>query len=355
MPGHDIIVVGTSAGGVEALMRLARDLPADLPAAVFVVLHVPASGTSMLPLILSRHGPLPATHAKDGEPIRHGHIYVAPPDEHLLIKNGTVQVVRGPRENCQRPAVDPLFRTAARGYGRRVVGVVLTGFLDDGTAGLAAVKRRGGVAIVQDPDDALFEGMPRSALENVAADYVLPLAQIAPILVRLAHEPVAEPDEPVPSEMDLESEIAELNMSALANDDRPGEPSVFTCPECHGTLWELRDGELVRYRCRVGHAYSADSLLAEQAEALEAAIWTAFRALKERAAMARRMADRARGHDHRQTAVRFESEAEDAEQRAALIQQVLLKERPAGPSAPITTDAVANPPAGPEREEGKAS
>src|SRR5579859_637557 len=195
MPGRDIVVVGASAGGVEALMHLVHGLPAGFTAAVFVALHFPANSTSMLPAILERHGPLPAAHAVDGRPIRPGRIYIAPPDFHLLVKRGHVTVVRGPRENGARPAVDPLFRSAARAYGRRVVGVVLSGSLDDGTAGLLAIVQRGGRAIAQDPREALHEGMPRSALENVPGTLPLPVAEIASTLVRLAEEPLSEEGE----------------------------------------------------------------------------------------------------------------------------------------------------------------
>jgi two-component system chemotaxis response regulator CheB len=214
MPGHDIIVVGASAGGVEALSRLVHDLPADLPAALFVVLHVPAHGTSLLPYILARNGPLPARHPDDGEPIVHGRIYVAPPDMHLLIRREQVRLARGPRENGHRPAVDPLFRTAARSYGPQVVGVVLSGTLDDGSAGLVAIRQRGGVAIVQDPDDALYPGMPRSALEAVRADHCLPVGQIGATLAELAHRAVEGVD-PMPDDMEMESEIAAFELDAL--------------------------------------------------------------------------------------------------------------------------------------------
>lgn len=337
MAGHDIIVAGASAGGVEALGELARGLPAGLPAAVFIVHHFPAHGTSVLPAILNRSGRLKATHAQDGEPIQPGQIYVAPPDHHLLLKRGFIRVARGPRENGHRPAVDPLFRTAARVYGRRVVGVVLTGTLDDGTAGLTAVKRRGGVAVVQDPEDALYPGMPRSALENAAPDYVLPLVQIAPTLVRLAHEPVeGEEEEPVSGDMDREADIAEFELEAIEDGRRAGVPSTFTCPECHGTLWEMHEDDLIRFRCRVGHAFSADSLIDKQGEALEAALWTALRALEEKANLSHRLATRAHKCGHSRGAQQFQQNARDAEQHAEMIRQVLLN----GPGESITeTDA----------------
>src|SRR5215207_239744 len=189
MSGHDIIVVGASAGGVEALSQLVASLPPDLPASVFIVLHIPAEGTSVLPRILNRAGPLPAIHPLDGQVIEKGHVYIAPPDHHLLIKQGYVELTRGPRDNGHRPSVDPLFRSAARAYGRRVVGVVLTGALDDGTAGLLAVGMRGGICVVQDPQDALYAGMPQSAIDNVEVDHVVPLAEMGELLMQLAQTP----------------------------------------------------------------------------------------------------------------------------------------------------------------------
>jgi two-component system chemotaxis response regulator CheB len=327
MARHDIIVIGASAGGVEALTQLVHHLPEDLPAAVFVVLHVPAHGTSVLPMILSRNGPLPARHPADGETIERGKIYVAPPDNHLLIRRGQVRLSRGPRENGHRPAVDPLFRTAARAYGRRVVGVVLSGALDDGTAGLSAIKGRGGAAVVQEPGDALYPGMPRSALESLPIDHCLPVAQIAPILVGLANEPVPEEGaDPMPDDMEIESEMAAFELDALQNDQRPGTPSAFACPDCAGVLWELQDGELIRFRCRVGHAWTANSLLAQQSEGIETALWTALRALEERAALSNRIVERMHKRGNDRTAHRFEEQAREARRRAAILREVLITE-----------------------------
>jgi two-component system chemotaxis response regulator CheB len=329
MPGHDIIVIGASAGGVEALERLARALPADLDAALFIVLHMPPLSKSVLPLILSRAGPLCAVHPQDREPIQSGRIYIAPPDHHLLVRRGHIRLTHGPSENSNRPAVDPLFRSAAQAYGPRVIGVILSGVLDDGTAGLLTVKRRGGLAVVQDPDEALFAGMPQSAIGNVRVDYVAPLAEIPSLLARLSQQiAIEEGDRAMAAEIEeegVETEIAEFDAGALKGDRRPGMPSVFSCPECHGTLWEIREGELTRFRCRVGHAYSADSLLAEQSEALENALWSAYRALKESAALSRRLTERARERDQYFAIPRFAEQAQDAERRAELIRQVLLR------------------------------
>ncbi len=325
MPGHDIIVVGASAGGVEAISRLAADLPSDLPASLFVVHHFPPTSVSVLPDILNRRGPLCAANPEDGEEIRPGRIYVAPPDFHVLVKPGLIRLAHGPRENGHRPAVDPLFRTAALAYGRRVVGVILSGTLDDGTAGLAVIRSRGGMAVVQDPKDALYPGMPRSALENVGADYVLPLDRIGSVLVRLAHEEVDEGEMPMPEEG--ERDIAEGAIVPLEKHPYPGPPSVFTCPECGGALWEFREGELMRFRCHVGHGYTAEALLDAQSADLEMALWSALRALEENAALARRMEDRAREKGHQMTAERFERHRSDTEQRADLIRNVLTSSK----------------------------
>jgi two-component system chemotaxis response regulator CheB len=324
MPGHDIVVIGASAGGVEALTHLVRDLPADLPAALFVVLHFPARATSLLPEILSRKGALPAHHARDREPITPGRIYVAPPNNHLLLRNGIVRVVPGPRENGHRPAIDPLFRSAARIYGPRTVGVVLSGALDDGAAGLVAIKSRGGKAVVQDPEDALYPGMPESAIGHAHVDHVLPVAGMSALLTELAHEPVRQGDVAVSNEMEMETDIAEFTLDALQSTHRPGIPAGFGCPDCGGALWEMEEGGMTRFRCRVGHAWSADSLIASQNDALEEALWTALRALEERAALSERMMENAEKASRQVSVERYRGQLDEARGAAALLREVLL-------------------------------
>jgi two-component system, chemotaxis family, protein-glutamate methylesterase/glutaminase len=349
MPDHGIVVVGASAGGVEALADLATSLPDDLPAAVFVVLHLPATGTSALPEILRRHGPLPAAHVRDGEPIQSGRVYVAPPNHHVVLRTGHVHLSRGPRENGHRPAIDPLFRSAAREYGIRVIGVVLSGTLDDGTAGLLAIKSRGGVAVVQDPEDALYTGMPGNALEHVQVDHVASAASMGKLLASLIANLAEPPPAPALSDMQVEVEMEGFSLEAFEG-THPGRPSGFSCPDCNGVLWQIQDGGLERYRCRVGHAWSPESLLTQQSEALEAALWVALRSLEERAALARRLAEPARRRGYSITAPRFEEQAAEAQQAARLVRDLLLH-RDAfatawplagdrhGPAAPPSTEA----------------
>jgi two-component system chemotaxis response regulator CheB len=329
MPGHDIIVVGASAGGVEALVTLARSLKRNLQAAVFVVLHIPAYSPSFLPEILNRAGPLKAVQATDEMQIEHGHIYIASPDHHMLMEQGKVRVVRGPKENRHRPAIDPLFRSAALAYGPRVIGVILTGSLDDGTAGLLAVKRRGGIAIVQDPNEALYPSMPLSALENVEVDYTLPLASIGPQLGQLANKQAKEEEGyPVSEDMEKETKLADMDLAIMHNNEQVGTPSAFSCPECGGVLWEIHDGDLLRFRCRVGHAFSVESVLAEQSNALEEGLWVALKTLQESADLAQRLTQQARRRGQEWLAKRFDEKQHAALHRAALIRRVLLKNEP---------------------------
>lgn len=271
MTRPDIIVIGASAGGIEALKILAAGLPPDLPASVFVVVHMGAglNGHSMLADILCHAGPLPAVSAKDGEEIRQGRIYVAIPDFHLLIEPGRVRVVYGPKENLTRPAINPLFRSAAAAYGPRVVGVVLTGLLDDGVAGLAEIKRQDGVAVVQDPATAVYPSMPSTALEYVEADYVVDLEHLAGVLAKI-----------VSTTRDAK-EVKEP-MTRILTD--------ITCPECRGPIWEERQGTIMEFRCRVGHAYSSKALALEHRSTVERTIWAAIVALEEAAEIDERLA-----------------------------------------------------------------
>lgn len=297
LPNHDIIVIGGSLGAIEPLQEIVRKLSSDCPASVFVVIHIPPDFPSSLHKILSESGWLEATQPADGDRIEPGKIYVAPPDHHLTLEPNRIRVERGPRENRHRPAIDPLFRTAARYYGPRVIGVVLSGRLDDGSAGLLAVKGRGGVTIVQDPKEATAADMPGNAIRYAQPDYVLRSDQIGLKLLSLTEvqrepELMANKNETQKSASKGSGEDA--NLETAYPEEGEGTPSVFACPECHGVLWELKDHDLLRFRCRVGHSYTMDSLAKEFSETTEAALWAAMRALEEKAAMNRRLAESAR-------------------------------------------------------------
>lgn len=330
MAVRDIIVVGASAGGVETLSQLVRGLPSGFPASLFVVSHFPPGGRSVLPEILSRSGPLLATHAVDGEPFYPGHIYIAPPDHHLLLgPEGRMRLNRGARENHNRPAVDPLFRSAARYYGPRVIGVVLTGSLDDGTAGLMAVRAAGGLAVVQDPADAKVAAMPLNASRIAGADHVASAPDLAPLLIDLVRESAnvspqrrGKPMDPI-EEM---PEVVDQDMDRQARNERRGRVSTYTCPECGGSLWQVDEAGLIRFRCHVGHAYGGEALLAEQSEALEAALWTAVRTFREKSVLARQLAHRERASGDPAVADRFEEQSGQAARFGELIQSLLLND-----------------------------
>jgi two-component system chemotaxis response regulator CheB len=314
---RDIVVIGASAGGVEALIEVASGLPPEFPGSVLVVLHVLATGTSVLDAILTRCGNLPAVSPMDGEPIVRGQIYVAPPDRHMLLKGDRISVMRGPRENGHRPAIDPLFRSAARSVGARAVGVVLSGALDDGAAGVQFIKKRGGIAIVQDPADALYPSMPEHAIAAVEPDYIVPVKKIAAILCTEIERPLdpALADEPI-LELDLVEDMTDVSLM-------DGPPSGLTCPECGGALWEEADGALVRFACHVGHSYSAESLVSEQGQALESALWSGLRALEERADLLERMSRR--GEHGSRSARHFRARARDALEHARALRALLTR------------------------------
>ncbi|MEA2603025.1 MAG: two-component system, chemotaxis family, protein-glutamate methylesterase/glutaminase [Acidobacteriota bacterium] len=325
-----LIAIGASAGGVHTLSDLISYLPNDLPAAVLVVLHLAPHGRSVLPAILSRAGVLEAIHPQDGELLKAGRIYVAPPDHHMAVQDGRLRLSRSATENGHRPAIDVTFRTAALAYGTRCVGVVLTGNLDDGTAGLAAIKGCGGIAVVQDPREALYPSMPESAIAEVAVDYVLPVADMALVLQDLVRR------EPLDFVGDCGEKDGETTL--LVGDweggAEVGQPTGLTCPECGGSLFETPGQGPDHFRCRTGHAYSPKSLLAKQTEALEGTLWAAMRALEESAALARRLEHRSRkfGNAHAQT--RYERRALRAEAHAEQLRQVLAsRDEEADPEA----------------------
>ena len=283
-PFRDIVVIGASTGGVAALMDLVKALPADFPAPIFVVIHVPADSPSLLPQLLSSVSALKVRHPQDGEEVEAGIIYVARPDHHLLLEDNRVLVTRGPKENRFRPSVDALFRSAAYTYGPRVIGIVLTGYLDDGTSGLWSVQRMGGVTVVQEPHDAEQPSMPTNALEFVAADYVVPLAQMGTLLVRLTQERAPAEIRLPAAELDLfkiELTIAKQGGGFELGIIDKGKLTPFTCPDCHGALTQLIEGKLIRYRCHTGHAYTVSALLSEVTESVESMLYQAMRGLEE--------------------------------------------------------------------------
>jgi two-component system chemotaxis response regulator CheB len=325
VPIKDIIVIGASAGGIEALRTIVGGLPKDFPASIFVVLHTAPQSPGVMADILDRSGVLPATNAVDKERIQPGHIYVAPPDHHLVIEPNRIRLTRGPKENRFRPAVDPLFRSAAQVYGPRVIGVILTGNLDDGSAGLRAVKQLGGTAVVQNPEDAFAPSMPRSALRQVKADYRLPSSEIASLLMRLTSIPIEEEGAyEVPEAMNIEVRIAKEDTALDVGVLKLGEPSNYACPECHGVLLKLKDGGRARFRCHTGHAYSVDSLMAEISENVEDSLWNAIRSIEESLLLMSHLAQHPNEADDGENGETFARKAQEAQQRAELVRQALL-------------------------------
>jgi len=327
MKARDIIVIGTSAGGLSALKTLLLQLPPDLPATIFIVQHMSPVQRSNLPALLERAGKLKVSHPVDGERFLKGHVYIAPPDHHLILEDSHIRLSQGPKENLTRPAIDPLFRSAALTFRSRVVGVVLTGELDDGTAGLWSVKYRGGITVVQDPEDAAHPSMPRSAANNVSIDYCLPLAEIGPLLVRLADDPFEEESLPPSEKLEIENRIALDDPRALTQLERLGELTSYTCPDCHGSLWRLTEDKFVRFRCRTGHAYTAETLQTEQNQALENILRDALRCAVEQSTLAMDLIEHARRTNDRETIGPWESELRKAGRRMRLIQEILNHER----------------------------
>jgi two-component system, chemotaxis family, protein-glutamate methylesterase/glutaminase len=277
-----VVVVGSSAGGLEALTRLVAQLPAGFSAPVFLVNHMGAETTGE-PFVraLNDAGNLRCSHARDGESFKRGHVYLAPSDQHTLVVKGKMLVTKGARENRYRPAIDPLFRSAAVAYGTGVIGIILTGYLDDGTSGMMAIKRCGGVSIAQDPADAAHPDMPQSVITNVGADYCVPLAQMGSLLEKLTARRIG-PSEKPPTDLVIEAKIAQRVVSDLASVETLGTRVPYNCPDCGGVLWQMKHGTALRYRCHTGHAFSAAALLAQQGEKIEETLWVALRMFEER-------------------------------------------------------------------------
>ena len=308
------------------MTELVKNLPAEFDASLLVVLHVAPSSPSILPQILARSGPLTASHAADGEPIRKGHIYVAPPDHHLLVEGNRLLVKKGPKENRFRPSIDALFRSAAYSYGSRVVGIILSGMLDDGTSGLWSVKRLGGRVIIQDPDDAEFGSMPRSVMEYVDVDCILPVSKIAPELQRLLQEeaPGTEPLQAVEEERFLrEINIAAQNNALDMGSQNFGKPSLLTCPECSGALMEVKEGKLIRYRCHTGHAFTSSALLAGVTKSVEENMWQVVRGLEEAYMLLDQSAKQYREAGNEKDAVKFAAKAAQLRDRSRNIQKLI--------------------------------
>jgi two-component system, chemotaxis family, protein-glutamate methylesterase/glutaminase len=321
-----VIVVAASAGGFQPLRALISGLPASLPAAVLVVLHVPASGGSSLPGILNRAGPLPAAAAVDGEPIRPGRVYVAPPDRHLLVIKDTVRISRGPRQNGVRPAADPLFRSAALYAGPQVTAVVLSGALDDGALGCATVERLGGRVVVQDPDEAEYSSMPRSAIAVTEHAAVVATRALCDEVTRLVTGDGGMAAEAPGPDRELVAEIAGLLDGAPETDTRLRTYSDLSCPDCGGPLYFKDAAELDRaetYDCLVGHRWSPDSLLEEQGSTVERALWLSIRSLEERGRLTGKLADAARARGHELSARQFSEAAQEARQSADAIREVV--------------------------------
>lgn len=321
-----VIVIGASAGGFNVICDLVAALPSDLNAAVLIVWHMSPDVHGIMPQVLNRLKTLPATHAVDGEIVCAGRIYVAPPDRHLLVEGNLIRVTHGPKENRFRPAIDPLFRAAAAAYGPNVIGIIFSGALDDGTAGLWTIKQYGGVAIVQDPAEAQVASMPQSAINAVGVDYIVPVAQMAPIVLKLLTEPVPAavikmPGDAARVQGEIDIAMEDPGESKRVYDE--GELSPYTCPECHGVLTALAEGGRIRFRCHTGHAFSADSLLASIGENIESNLWATIRSMQESIMLLNHMGDHFAEANQPRVASLYFKKAKEAEARTALIREAV--------------------------------
>ncbi len=329
MEKRDIIVIGASAGGVTALIEFVKALPQNFDASIFIVLHLHPSSPSNLPQILNRFGIVKAAHATDGETIQTGRIYVAPPDHHLLLEKDRILVRKGPKENRFRPSIDALFRSAAYSYGSRVIGIVLSGLLNDGTSGMWSVKQMGGIGIIQDPKDALYDSMPVNVLEEVEVDYTVPVSEMGLLLHELINEKAPDMNDITPEQM----EVMNMEVVIASNDNvietgilNKGKLTFFTCPECHGALISLKEGTAVRFRCHTGHAFTASTLLAGVTESIEGQLWGAMRTLEEATMLLELIAGNFEKAGNAEAAEEFFKKAEESRQRSKLLQKTVISQ-----------------------------
>ncbi|GAB3343089.1 chemotaxis protein CheB [Larkinella ripae] len=331
MPKRDIVVIGASAGGIYALKELVAGFPADFPASIFIVQHVSPHSPSLLPSILTHAGPMLARHPEDGEMVQPGQIYVAPPDHHLLIEYDQIIVKRGPKENRFRPSIDALFRSAAYRYGSRVIGIVLTGLLDDGTSGLWSINRMNGLCIIQTPEEAMFSSMPRSVLEYVAVDYSLSVAEMPALLQELVQQTAPE----LATLEETETERLELEINIAAQDNafnlgvlEMGELTHLTCPECNGSLVSIKEGKIIRFRCHTGHAFTAHSLLSEVTKNVEDNLWKSVKSLEETVILLDQSAKVMAEGDNHTAAEQYFAKAEETRERSNVLRNFIFQQQP---------------------------
>ncbi len=318
MGNRDILAIGASAGGFDALRFLASQFASDLPASILITIHLSARFPSRLDELLTQVGPLKATFASGGETLAKGHIYIAPPGRHLLIEAGRLVTGKGPRENHSRPAIDPMLRSVGVCCAERAIGVVLTGTLSDGAAGLAELKQCGGLTVIQDPDDAAFRDMPEAALKRLKPDHVVALRALPALLAELVRQPAGERSPP-PAHLKLEVEIAKNADGTMTELDQIGSRSVLTCPDCGGLMWEINKGGLLRYRCHVGHAYTAEPMDAAADEHLQVAMGTVLRAFKERVALTAQLQRDAAAGGRNAVAQVWGRKAQELEEQSAVL------------------------------------
>jgi two-component system chemotaxis response regulator CheB len=320
----NIIVIGASAGGFRAINQLIANIPDQLPTAIFVVMHM---GKQSMPEIILQHiqknTGFSCVLPSHGDPIKKGHLYIAPRDCHMLLTKGVIHITKGPHENRWRPSIDVLFRSAAAAYDSRTIGIVLSGMMDDGTSGMSAIKRSGGVCIVQEPEEAEFPDMPKNVLNNVDVDYRVPVNDIGYILDDLFAKPQG-PMHEIPEDIRIEAAITQ-NMASNINDmSKIADQSVFTCPECGGGLWAVKNDKAHRYRCHTGHTYNEKLLVETQAEAVEGSVWVCIRMLEERKALLRTVAEHEDQDGHSDEAQQNAAKANDIQQHIDRLKALLV-------------------------------